>query len=48
VSAGNKTYEQYLKTKSTTEISSLESVRQIIKQNPAKASGVRQPMKRLY
>jgi hypothetical protein len=45
VSAGNKTYEQYLKTKSTTKKSSLESVRQIIRQNPAKASGVRQPEK---
>jgi hypothetical protein len=36
VSAGNKTYEQYLKTK---------NYRQIIRQKPAKASGVRQPKK---
>jgi hypothetical protein len=45
VSAGNKTYEQYLETKITTKKSSLESVRQIIRQKPAKASGVRQPKK---
>jgi hypothetical protein len=34
-----------LKLKITTKKRSLESVRQIIKQKPAKASGVRQPKK---
>jgi hypothetical protein len=34
-----------LKLKMTTKKSSLESVRQIIRQKPAKASGVRQPKK---
>jgi hypothetical protein len=45
VSVGNKTYEQFLKLKITTKKNSLESVRQVIRQKPAKASVVRQPKK---
>jgi hypothetical protein len=45
VSAGNKTYNNILKLKITIKKSSLEFVRQIIGQKPAKASGVRQPKK---
>jgi hypothetical protein len=46
VSSGNKTYELHLKAKNCNEeeLSSI-SVRQIIRQKPAKASVVRQPKK---
>jgi hypothetical protein len=42
---GTRLTNNILKLKITTKKSSLESVRQIIKQKPAKASGVRQPKK---
>jgi hypothetical protein len=44
VSVANKTYKQ-IKTKIATKKSSLESVRQISRQKPAKASVVSQPKK---
>jgi hypothetical protein len=44
-SVGNETYSYTLRLKITTKKSSLESVRQIIRQKLAKASGVRQPKK---
>jgi hypothetical protein len=42
---GTRLTNSILKLNITTKKSSLESVRQIIRQKPAKASGVRQPKK---
>jgi hypothetical protein len=42
---GTRLTNSILKLKITTKESSLESVRQIIRQKPEKASGVRQPKK---
>jgi hypothetical protein len=42
---GTRLTNNILKLKIATKKSSLESVRQIIRQKPAKASGVRQPKK---
>jgi hypothetical protein len=42
---GTRLTNNILKLKITTMKSALESVRQIIRQKPAKASGVRQPKK---
>jgi hypothetical protein len=42
---GTRLTNNILKLKITTKKISLESVRQIIRQKPAKASGVRQPKK---
>jgi hypothetical protein len=42
---GTRLTNNILKLKITTTKSALESVRQIIRQNPAKVSGVRQPKK---
>jgi hypothetical protein len=42
---GTRLTNNILKLKITTKESSLETVRQIIRQKPAKASGVRQPKK---